>query len=143
CVQGAVVAAKLGRSTDVRVIGVSLWFLPVNTRVPLKFGAEVLTSITCARVRLRVAASDGRRAEGWGETPLSVQWVWPSAVSYAQREEALQQFCLELTDAWALFEREGHPIELGQEFLETVLPKRLEAFNQRRHGSEPMPWLAA
>src|SRR5207244_1269133 len=40
-------------------------------------------------------------------------------------------------------ERQGHPMELGQEFLETVLPKRLEAFNQRRHGSEPMPWLAA
>src|SRR5438132_5343578 len=131
------------KATDIRPTGAQVYFLPVQARVPLKFGTETLTKVTCARACVRVADQKGGRAEGWGETPLSVQWVWPSAVSYAQHEEALQQFCLELTEAWALFERQGHPMELGQEFLETVLPKRLEAFNQRRHGSEPMPWLAA
>ncbi|MFM8878425.1 MAG: hypothetical protein ACKOKG_04720, partial [Verrucomicrobiota bacterium] len=56
-----------------QVTGVALWFLPVTTRVPLKFGTEALTSVTCARVRLTVQGSDGRSASGWGETPLSVQ----------------------------------------------------------------------
>ena len=42
------------RPTDVRPVAAALYFLPVQTRVPLKFGPETLTSVTCARVRLRV-----------------------------------------------------------------------------------------
>ena len=32
----------------------------------MKFGAETLTSATCARARLRVTDAQGRTAEGWG-----------------------------------------------------------------------------
>ena len=71
------------RATDVRVKGTALYYLPVQTRVPLKFGPETLSSVTCARVELTVADSAGRTASGWGETPLSVQWGWPSALSSA------------------------------------------------------------
>ena len=53
-------------STDVRPVDVSLHFLPVETRVPLKFGPETLTSVTCARVRMVVEGAGGRRAQGWG-----------------------------------------------------------------------------
>ena len=60
--------------------------------MPLKFGPETTTRVTVARVRLEVAAADGRRAEGWGETPLSVQWVWPSEESYEERHQALVAF---------------------------------------------------
>ena len=63
-----------------QVTGVAVWFLPVTTRVPLKFGTEALTSVTCARVQITVRGVEGRSASGWGETPLSVQWVWPSAL---------------------------------------------------------------
>ena len=52
---------------------ITLFFLPVQTRVPLKFGAETLTSVTCARVAMEVVDAAGNRATGWGETPLSVQ----------------------------------------------------------------------
>jgi hypothetical protein len=58
--------------TDVRVVGAELYLLPVHTRVPLKFGAETLQTVTCARVRLQVRDRGGRTASGWGETPLSV-----------------------------------------------------------------------
>ena len=68
----------MARPTDARPFAATLYCLPVRTRVPLKFGTETLTSVTLARVCLRVRGSDGRTAEGWGETPLSVQWVWPS-----------------------------------------------------------------
>ena len=64
-----------GKATDVRPREVSLLFLPVETRVPLKFGPETLTHVACARVRMVVEDASGRTAEGWGETPLSVQWV--------------------------------------------------------------------
>ena len=112
----------MGKATDIRPVGAALYFLPVQTRVPLKFGGETLTLVTCARACVTVADEQGRTAEGWGETPLSVQWVWPSSVSYEERHEALKGFCIELTELWASLREPGHPIELGYGFLESVLP---------------------
>ncbi len=133
----------MGKTTDVRVKDVALYFLPVETRVPLKFGPETLTSVTCARACLRVEDAGGHVAEGWGETPLSVQWVWPSALSYEERHMALKDFSVALAEAWAGFEASGHPIEVGHAFIEGPLTRLLDTFNQRRAETEPMPWLAA
>ncbi len=136
----------MAKPTDIHVTGAALYFLPVETRVPLKFGTETLTSVTCARVRLRVAAADGSTAEGWGETPLSVQWVWPSSLPYEERHEALKAFCTGLALAWGKHETSGHALEVGHAFLEERLPELLADFNARRarHGmAEPMPYLAA
>ena len=128
--------------TDVRPVGVDLYFLPVETRVPLKFGPETLTSVICARACLTVENGEGKRSEGWGETPLSVQWTWPSGISYQERCDAMQDFCRTLAEAWAGFARAGHPMEVGHEFIESVLGGLLDGFNRQRSG-EPMPWLAA
>src|SRR4051794_11375852 len=111
---------------DARPIAASLYFLPIRTRVPLKFGPEITTQVTCARVRLTVKNALGREAVGWGETPLSVQWVWPSSLSYEVRLETLKRFTLLLVDAWSCFERSGHPLEVGHDFLEQALPRLLE-----------------
>ncbi len=132
-----------GERTDVWPVGAALYFIPVETRVPLKFGPETLTHVTCARVRLTVETADGRRAEGWGETPLSVQWVWPSSVSYAERHDALTEFTRRLIGAWGDYDCLGHPVEVGWAFQEEALPALLEEFNASRPGREPMPWLAA
>ena len=119
----------MGRSTDIRCVGANLYFLPVETRVPLKFGAETLTSVTCARVCVRVEGGNGQSAEGWGETPLSVTWVWPSELAYEVRHEAMRAFCIHLAEAWSGFNGSGHPIELGHDFLEGELPQLLQGFN--------------
>ncbi|MBX7255975.1 MAG: mandelate racemase/muconate lactonizing enzyme family protein [Candidatus Hydrogenedentes bacterium] len=126
---------------DVRITGTTLFYLPVETRVPLKFGTETLTHVTCARVCITVAGKTGRTAVGWGETPLSVQWVWPSTLPYEKRHERIKQFCISLVSAWAGFESSGHPVELGADFQEQVLPPLLAQHNASH--SEPMPWLAA
>ena len=130
-------------NTGIRPIATRLYLLPVQTRVPLKFGPETLTHVTCARVRLTVTDRRGRSAEGWGETPLSVQWVWPGTLSYEERHQALVRFSLRLAEAWAGLEYWGHPLEVGHAFQEEGLPKLLAAFNRERAGREPMPWLAA
>ena len=132
----------MGKLTDIRCAGANLYFLPVETRVPLKFGAETLTSVTCARVCVRVEGENGQSAEGWGETPLSVTWVWPSELAYEVRHEAMRAFCIQLAEAWSGFNESGHPIELGYDFLEGELPQLLQGFNDCREGA-PMPWLAA
>lgn len=133
----------MGKSTDVRVTGATLYFLPIATRVPLKFGTETLTSVTCARVRLRVRGESGAEAEGWGETPLNVQWVWPSALSHARRHERLMAFCADLARAWADFNAAGHALEVGHAFLEDRLPECWRAHNAAHAAEEPMPWLGA
>ncbi len=111
--------------------------------MPLKFGHEVLTSVTCLRVKLDVTAASGRAAEGWGETPLSVQWVWPSSLPYEERHTSLKDFCLAIARAWVGFGTKGDPFEVGHAFQEHVLPALLKDHNARRAPAEPMPWLAA
>ncbi|UCG47028.1 MAG: hypothetical protein JSU94_16200, partial [Phycisphaerales bacterium] len=129
--------------SDIGTVSAELYFIEVVTRVPLKFGPETLTSVSCARVCVTVEDGQGRRAQGWGETPLSVQWAWPGSLSYQERHEAMRLFCRMLAEAWAGFEGRGHPIELGAEFIESVLPEVLGRLNRDRGEAEAMPWLAA
>jgi L-alanine-DL-glutamate epimerase-like enolase superfamily enzyme len=131
------------RPTDIQIIGTRVYFLPVETRVPLKFGPETLTSVTCARACMRVRNRAGQEAEGWGETPLSVQWAWPSKSSLARRQELLRNFCVQLARDWANFQVTGHPIEIGWDFCEQVLTASLERFNREHELTEPVPRLAA
>lgn len=129
------------KSTDIRVKHIEIYLLPVETRVPLKFGSETLQSVTCARAKVTVEDKTGKSASGWGETPLSVQWVWPSKLAYSKRHTALVEFCKTLAEAWLKFETAGHPLELGMLFQELELPKYLDYYNSKR-GGEPMPYLA-
>jgi L-alanine-DL-glutamate epimerase-like enolase superfamily enzyme len=130
--------------TDIHPVSVDLYFLPVTTRVPLKFGPETLTSVICARACLTVVDGQGNRAQGWGETPLSVQWVWVSSIAYQERCDAMLEMCRRLARSWAYFRGKGHPLEVGHDFERSELPKVWDDFNLTfRAGKEPMPWLAA
>ena len=133
----------MGKSTDVRVVSTWLYFLEVKNRIPLKFGPETLNEVTCARVRVRVADRHGRTAEGWGETPLNIQWVWPGSLHYAARLERLKAFCCRLAEEWAVFPGAGHPIEVGYDFKEHRLAGLRTEADQAAAGSESMPTLAA
>ena len=131
-----------GKPTDVQVVATSMYLLPLTTRVPLKFGAEVVTEITCVRVCLAVQDSKGSQAKGWGETPISVQWAWPSASSFDLRLRSMTAFCRQLAQAWPQFSCSGHPMEIGSDFLNERLPDLLKEHNSQQ-GGEPMPYLAA
>ncbi|MDB5350381.1 MAG: enolase superfamily enzyme related to L-alanine-DL-glutamate epimerase [Planctomycetota bacterium] len=133
------------RTTDVRPAAASLYLLPVRTRMPLKFGPETLTEVTCARVKLTVEDRRGRRAEGWGETPLSVQWAWPSRLTVAERYEAMVGFCRSLNRSWASdVQSFGHAMEIGHEFIDIHLSElHGREFEAEKLPAEPMPWLAA
>jgi len=133
----------MAKRTDVRPAKVNVYFLPVEMRVPLKFGPETVTAVTCARIRMQVRDLAGNAAEGWGETPLSVQWVWPGVLSYEERHAAMQDFTLNLASVWQAFDHSGHPLEIGHAFQDQVLARLLAEFNAQRKNAEPMPWLAA
>ena len=67
----------MAKPTDIRIVDFSLQFIPVQTRMPLKFGTEVLSSVTCARVCVIVENNLGQKVEGWGETPVLLQETHP------------------------------------------------------------------
>jgi L-alanine-DL-glutamate epimerase-like enolase superfamily enzyme len=131
--------------SDVRVRNVTLYYLPIKTRLPLKFGPETTTHTTCARALVRVEGRSGAIAEGWGETPLSVAWVWPSTLGYETRLAAMQEFTAIVGTAWAECREWGHPMETGHLFVQERLPSLHRSFNDARvaAGEAPMPWLAA
>ncbi len=132
-----------GKATDCRAVGAELYLLPVTTRMPLKFGSETLTTVTCARVKLKIRGRDGRTADGWGETPLSVQWSWPGELSFAERQNAMVDFCERLANRWADAALWGHPLEVGYRFQQEILHAMLREFNQSRAPDSQMPYLAA
>ena len=133
----------MGPSNGMRIRGVSLYYLPIETRMPLKFGTEVLTEVVVARARLWVSNAQGEMHEGWGETPLSVQWTWPGTLPNEERLQAMQSFCHMLAEEWLKVEESGDALELGWQFQEHRLKPLWEHFNRsQRQGLEPMPWLA-
>ena len=132
---------------DVKVNGVKLYFLPVTMRVPLKFGPEITTNVTCARAAVRVEDEEGRFAWGWGETPLMAQWFWVSSIPFAERLAYVKEFTLSLARAWRDFDVSGHPLEIGHSFQQDLLPDLLGRYNEKLREKSPdqevMPWLAA
>jgi len=109
-------AAVVARSTDVRVTGAALFLLPVKLRVPLRFGGQVVEEVTCARVAAEVCTARGLRAVGWGETPLSVQWGWPSSLPHARRHDAMVRLAAACVEAICDWPEAGHALEIGHAF---------------------------
>jgi L-alanine-DL-glutamate epimerase-like enolase superfamily enzyme len=133
----------MANTHDIRITDVACYFLPVETRMPLKFGNQVLTHASCARACVRVVDEKGRTAEGWGETPLSVAWTWPSQTDYNTREEAMKSFTAQLGHDLKSFPKFGHAMDIGNAFLRERLEPLLEKFNEGKQGDSAMPHLAA
>lgn len=136
------VGCRSAKPTDVQVVAAELYYLPVETRVPLKFGGETLTSVVCARARVTVEDARGHRAVGWGETPLSVQWVWPSTLPYQARLAEMQRFCQRMAQRLVEHDAWGHPLELGHRFQQEALEPELAAAQQNATSGEGIPLLA-
>lgn len=132
----------MSRPTDVRVVGAAVFLIPVRTRMPLKFGAQIVDSVTCGRVAVEVEDAAGRRAVGWGETPLSVQWGWPSAEPHVPRERAMIRLTESCAAALVDFPEKGHALEIGHAFRHAALD-RLAAAAHEPGLAEQIPELAA
>ncbi|MCH6256589.1 mandelate racemase/muconate lactonizing enzyme family protein [Puniceicoccaceae bacterium K14] len=114
---------------DVSISSCKLYFLPVTTRTPYKFGSQTLSEVTCARVWLEVVDTKGSRIGGWGETPLSAQWAWPSSEGVQERIAGMKAFCRLLGKELCNYEKRGHPIEICHGFQE-------EEFHELRKSEE-------
>jgi L-alanine-DL-glutamate epimerase-like enolase superfamily enzyme len=130
------------KTTDIQIVSSELYLLPTRARCPLKFGHQVVTQVTCARVKLTVRNRAGQEAVGWGETPLNVEWAWPSHLTYEFRYQSMESFCLKLASAWSEFNQFGHPLELGNDFMEFVLPGLVAAHQSNLLAEQAISRLA-
>ena len=119
-----------------RIKDVAVYFIPITTRVPLKFGSQTINQVTCARIRVTVENSQGKIAEGWGETPLSAAWVWPDdSISFQDRERHLRESCLTIARNFVSDTVAGHPFEIGHAYAQGPLHDLAK--------DSPLPHLAA
>ncbi len=132
----------MSKPTDIQVSAAEVHFLPVTMRVPLKFGPETVTNVVCLRVKVTVRDAKGREAIGWGETPLSVSWVWPSTLSVAVRTERMKSFSELLAKKIVSSGLRGHPMEVGQDFIHGELAIATQEANIAA-GGDPMPYLGS
>jgi hypothetical protein len=89
-------------------------------RVPLKFGKEISTGYDTVKVKMIVEDANGNRGIGWGESPLSPAWAWPSTESFAGRLEKMRVCCRNFCKLWKNFDFCGHPMEIGSAFLDSL-----------------------
>ncbi|MCM8540866.1 MAG: hypothetical protein NE328_11380 [Lentisphaeraceae bacterium] len=134
-------STKVSNPKDVKVSDASLYFLPATMRTPLRFGNQTLTAITCARTAVKITDHNGKEVTGWGETPLSVGWVWPSKLSYDLREKTLKDFCALLANRLKDLNDSGHPFEISHRFITNELPELRKEFS--KNLPEEFPELAA
>lgn len=112
----------------------SIDFIPVKMRLPLKFGAETIDSIQIAHAEIEAYGVVGK-----GETPLSVAWAWPSNTAFSLREKTMCAFCNFI--AAKLLQPESDPMTWGKYYLDGGLQQLLEEFNRKEKTD--MPYLAA
>jgi len=131
------------KAYDISIEQVAISFYEYQNRVPLKFGHEVSTGGETVCVKMTVRGRDGKLQTGYGETPLGAAWSWPSELSKSRRIERMRAFCELLQKAWNAEKTIGHPMEIGQDFLDHRLHRCLNEANAFYPDEEPMPYLAA
>ena len=127
----------------VKITAVSLYFIPVKMRVPIKFGNQVMDSVTCARAKVTVEGVDGKTAIGWGETPIAVGWAWPAPIDYEVRHTDMKDFTESACRAFSQFETKGHAFDIGHAFINERLEGLRGEFNAGKSDEKALPHLAA
>lgn len=99
--------------TDIEIIALRPEFHKDPLRVPLKFGAVVVSESTSLTVKAIVRTKEGKEGEGYGSMPLAHEWAFPDP--RVPPEKKLQAMCLVAERFCKLLERKGefgHPIDI-------------------------------
>jgi len=99
--------------TDIKVLALQPEFHKDPLRVPLKFGAVVVSESTSLTVKATVEARSGKDGEGLGSIPLAHEWAFPDP--NVPPDQKLQAMCLIAERFCSMLEHEGgygHPIDI-------------------------------
>lgn len=133
----------MGRSTDVRILDVSLSTEGFLYRTPIKFGGVALDRVTLLHASLTVEGSSGRTAQGHGSMPLGNVWAFPTTrLTYEQTLEAMQGVATKAADVYRQSELKGHPIEISWQLEPSILQQARDVAIQQQLPV-PIPLLAS
>lgn len=130
------------KSTDIRILSVSVEFEPVSFRAPLKFGGRVVDHTFLINAKVQVETRDRHIATGFGSMPVGNVWAWPSAdVAPDDSEKAMKAYATRFGELFADYPDYGHPVEIqfnvGAEFHHQA-----RKVSEEQSVSEPLPELA-
>jgi len=129
--------------SDIKILEVTPYFLPVKTRVPLKFGAVVLREVTYAQVKVKAENRKGEVGVGWGAIPLSDFWAFPTKeIAHEIKEKAMVECVRAFCRAAASYKGYAHPVRIFLE-VEKDLPKICREVTGKIPGlTQEYPFLA-
>lgn len=132
----------MSKSTDLRILNVSLDTPLVTYRAPIKFGGRVVTDAVVVNVTLDVETRDGRRGQGFGSMPMGNAWAWPSkTLSTEQTLAAMLDFMRLAAARLPACPVVGHPLEITHWF-ESQFPELAQRTKANLGQDELMPILA-
>jgi len=127
----------LALDSDIRVVKLEPSLKKDRFRVPLKFGAVVVTESTSMIVKASVANRKGNIDEGYGAMPLMDQWAFPDpSVPHEEKLETMTLIgertcnCLEKE----FRDRFGHPIDIMLRARDKIL--RIAKSTEKQIGLE-------
>ena len=130
------------KSTDIRILGVSVDFEPVSFRAPLKFGGRVVDHTFLINARVQVETRDRHVATGFGSMPVGNVWAWPSTdVEPDQSEKAMKAYATRFGELFADYPDYGHPVEI-QFHVGAEFHHQAGKVSTEQDVSEPLPELA-
>lgn len=130
------------RSTDVRVLDVSLSTEDYRYRTPIKFGGVALDQVTMLQAEVTLESGHGRVHLGRSSMPLGNVWAFPSReLTYAQTLHAMKSMADEAAQLYRQFKLSGHPIEITWQ-LEAELLQQAHIVADRLGLAVPIPPLA-
>lgn len=130
-------------STDIKIVSLTLYYLPAQARIPLRFGFETMTSTECLRVKAAVENGRGISNSGWGEVPLNMQWLWPGCCSAEARLGYMKRAIVACADAILAAPVTGHALDIGYHVITDILPDLIRHLNAEITTEEKFPWNAA
>ena len=104
----------MSRDKDIRIEQVRFSSEDSSFRMPIKFGGQVVLSMTQLHVEIEVADRKGRSAKGRGSMPLGNVWSFPSKVlSFSATLEIMKGLSGRLAALTAEYREFGHPLEIN------------------------------
>ncbi len=127
--------------SSIRVVELRHDFEDHKYRTHYMFGGRSVDRVTLLNVHLRVRASSGRDAWGFGSMPLGNAWSFLSqAVSYDQSLEAMKRLAGEIHTITADYTETSHPIDINWE-LESAYLRAAAELSVQVGLAEPIPRL--
>jgi L-alanine-DL-glutamate epimerase-like enolase superfamily enzyme len=131
----------MSREKDIRIEQVRFSLEDSSFRTPIKFGGQVVFSMTLLHVEIEVADRKGRAAKGRGSMPLGNVWSFPSkTLDFSATLEIMKEMVGRLAALTAGCRDFGHPLEINH-LLEPEYLRAAAEMQKEKGITEKIPKL--